>query len=73
MKFERQDAITFGIGLGAALALAVGQALVQFDAAAVQDDPGPFLTGLATAAVTSLGRYLVTRVPEWLVTRGGAG
>ena len=69
MTFTRSDLTTFIIGMAAAVAIAIGQALVEFDAAAVADDPKPFLLSLTTGVVTALGRWLATRIPELLASR----
>ena len=69
MPFTRSDLTTFAIGMAAALAVALGQALIEFDAAAVAEEPKPFLLSLMTGVVTALGRWLATRIPELRAAR----
>jgi len=65
VKFTKQDALTFGLGLGAALLIVLGEALVSLEEDVVIDLSvwgRDLLVGLTAA----LGRYLITRVPEML-------
>lgn len=63
MQFGRQDAITFGIGLVAALAIQAGTALVQLDGAPVSDW-GAWAISLGTGLLTAAGRYVVTELTQ---------
>ena len=63
MRFTKQDALTFGLGLGAALLIVLGEALIRLEESVVIDLSvwgRDLLVGLAGA----MGRYLVTRIPE---------
>jgi hypothetical protein len=68
MQFTKQDAITFLIGLAAAMLVAASQALAEFDAAALNNIE-PWAIGLLTGVIAAAGRYLATRLPELLATR----
>lgn len=70
MTFTWQDALTFLIGLVAALAVTLGEALISLEDLPVSEwDTWAIATvsGLLAAA----GRYLATRIPEWMAARGG--
>ncbi len=63
MRFTKQDALTFGLGLGAALLIVLGEALIRLEESVIIDLSvwgRDLLVGLAGA----MGRYLVTRIPE---------
>ncbi|KKL81398.1 hypothetical protein LCGC14_1995150 [marine sediment metagenome] len=65
MRFTKQDALTFGLGLLAALVIVLGEALIALEEQVVIDLEiwaRDLLVGLGAG----LGRYLVTRVPEFL-------
>lgn len=67
MRFTKQDALTFGMGLVAALIIVLGEALISLEEEVIIDLEvwvRDLLVGLAGA----IGRYLVTRIPE-LLTR----
>jgi hypothetical protein len=63
MNFSRQDAITFAIGLGAALAIQLGTAFVQLDGGQVADW-GQWSIALATGLASAGGRYVVTELTQ---------
>ena len=72
MRFTKQDALTFGLGLGAAVLIVLGEALIRLEESVVIDLlvwARDLLVGLAGA----IGRYLVTRIPELLVKVRGDG
>lgn len=65
MRFDRQDALTFAIGAGAAVAIQLGEALATLDSEPVSDwEEWGVKFGLGLLA--ALGRYLATRLPELL-------
>lgn len=66
MTFTRQDAATFLIGLGAALLVVLGEALVRSQE--LFDDPEKWAMSLCAGLLAAAGRYLVTEV-----TRRGLG
>ena len=70
MTFTKSDLVTIGIGLAAAVALALGEALVTFEASTLED-PAVWGRDLLAGVVTALGRYITTRLPEWVARRGG--
>lgn len=61
--FTQQDAITFAVGLGAAVAIQVGTALVQLDGGQVKDF-GQWALALGTGALAAAGRYIVTELTQ---------
>lgn len=63
MQFSKQDFLTFGLGLGAALVVTLGEALVRLESEPV-DDYEKWAASLLTGFLSATGRYLVTRVPE---------
>lgn len=63
MQFSRQDAVTFLIGLGAALAIQLGAALVALDGEPVSDW-GTWGIALGTGLLSAAGRYLVTELSQ---------
>lgn len=63
MTVSRQDVLTFLIGLGAAVAIQVGAALVQLDGNQVTDW-GQWGISLATGAAAAAGRYVVTELTQ---------
>lgn len=65
MKFTKQDALTFLIGLTAAALLAVGEVLVKLDGAETIDVDQLFV-GLAVGLLSAIGRYFATYIPQWL-------
>lgn len=68
MVFTWQDALTFLIGLVAALAVTLGEALIALDEIPVSEwDTWAIATLAGLLAAT--GRYLTTRIPEWLASR----
>ncbi|KKM14362.1 hypothetical protein LCGC14_1706870 [marine sediment metagenome] len=72
MRFTKQDALTFGLGLGAAVLIVLGEVLIRLEESVVIDLSvwaRDLLVGLAGA----IGRYLVTRIPELLVKVRGDG
>lgn len=62
MTFGKQDALTFLIGLGAALLFTLGEALIRSQDLA--DDPAKWAIGLGTGLASALGRYLVTELAQ---------
>lgn len=62
MTFSRQDFITFGIGLGVALAFAVGEAFLSSADAA--EDPVRWLVKLLIGLGVATGRYITTQLTE---------
>lgn len=67
MRFTKQDALTFGLGLGAALLIVLGEALISLEESIVVD-LSTWMRSLLIGFAGALGRYLVTRIPE-LLTR----
>lgn len=65
-NFTRQDALTFAIGLGAALLLQLGTALAQLDSAPIED-AGRWFATLGTGLLSAGGRYIVTKLAERVV------
>ncbi len=65
MRFTKQDALTFGLGLIAALLIVLGEALISLDEEIVID-LSVWVRDLFVGLAGALGRYLVTRVPEML-------
>ena len=65
MRFTKQDALTFGIGLLAALIMVLGEALVDLEGD-VAIDLSVWARNLLVGLAAACGRYLVTRVPEFL-------
>ena len=65
MVFTRQDIITFALGAVAAVGITLGEMLVQLDGEPVTDW-NEWGLKLGSGLGVSLGRYLVTRVPELL-------
>ena len=57
MKFTREDARTFLIGLVVALAISLAEMLITLD---VETDWGFWIRSLLVAELTALGRYLLT-------------
>ena len=62
MSFTRQDAVTFGVGLAAALLVTLGEALVR--SGELAEDPGKWAVGLGTGLAAAAGRYLVTELTQ---------
>ncbi len=60
MTFTKHDAATFLIGLGAALAITLGEALITADTIAA--DPAKWAIGVGTGLATAAGRYIVTQL-----------
>ena len=72
MRFTKQDALTFGMGLVAALIIVLGEALISLEEDVIIDLEvwvRDLLVGLAGA----MGRYLVTRIPEFLTRNYPSG
>jgi len=72
MRFTKQDALTFGLGLGAAVLIVLGEVLIRLEESVVIDLSvwaRDLLVGLAGA----MGRYLVTRIPEFLTRNYPSG
>lgn len=72
MTFTRQDAITFLLGLGAALGITVAEILVGIgDQSFEEVDWGTagVLGNLVIGLLTATGRYLATRIPDLLAMR----
>ena len=65
MEFTKQDALTFGLGLGAALLIVLGEALVTFEEEVVTD-LSIWGRDLLVGSLAATGWYLITRVPELL-------
>ncbi|KKL88305.1 hypothetical protein LCGC14_1926050 [marine sediment metagenome] len=65
MRFTKQDALTFGLGLGAALLIVLGEALIRLEEDVVVDI-SVWGRGLLVGILGATGRYLVTRIPELL-------
>lgn len=63
LAFTRQDLVTFLIGLGAAAALTLGEALVQLDSGVV-DDWGLWARNLGVGLAAAAGRYLLTELTQ---------
>ncbi|MPZ24088.1 MAG: hypothetical protein GEU28_11220 [Dehalococcoidia bacterium] len=70
MEFTRQDAMTFAIGLAAAIGVALGQALVTLTPE-VLVDPDVWLRNLFVALAVAVGRYLITRLGQTAEKQGG--
>jgi hypothetical protein len=62
VTFTKQDAVTFLLGLGAAVLVVVAEALLQPEGLFV--DAGAWLRALAIGVLAAVGRYLVTRLAE---------
>jgi hypothetical protein len=62
MNWSKQDSYTFLIGLGAAVLMVIGEALVRSQELA--DDPAKWGLGLATGVMAAAGRYLVTELTQ---------
>lgn len=67
MTFTKQDGLTFLIGLAAALAVTLGEALIRFEDGGI--DLETWATALLTGLIAASGRYVVT----WLAQRGVDG
>lgn len=67
MKFTKQDALTFLIGLTAAALLAVGEVLVKLEGSD-SININQLFVGLAVGLLSAIGRYLATYVPQWLAS-----
>lgn len=65
MRFTKQDALTFGMGLAAALIIVLGEALISLEESVIVDW-AVWSRGLLVGLAGAMGRYLVTRVPEML-------
>jgi len=65
VRFTKQDALTFGLGLGAALIIVLGEALIRLEESIVID-LSVWARDLLVGFAGAVGRYLVTRVPEML-------
>lgn len=63
MPFTKQDLLTFGLGLGAALSVTVGEALINLEQQ-ITIDWETWGYSLGVGMLASTGRYLATRVPE---------
>lgn len=63
LAFTRQDLVTFAVGLGAALALTLGEALVQLDSGVVEDW-GLWARNLGVGFASAAGRYLLTELTQ---------
>ncbi|KKN26261.1 hypothetical protein LCGC14_0876360 [marine sediment metagenome] len=72
MRFTKQDALTFGLGLGAALVIVLGEALIRLEESVVID-LSVWARDLLVGLLGAIGRYLVTRIPELLVKVRGDG
>ncbi len=72
MTFDRSDGLTFAIGLAAALAVTLGEALVRLEGDPVTDW-GAWASGLGVGLLSALGRYLVSRAPEALARQRPPG
>lgn len=71
MKFTKQDALTFGLGLVAALLVVLGEALIRLEEDVVID-LSVWGRDLLVGVLGAMGRYLITRVPE-LFTKVAGG
>jgi hypothetical protein len=67
MTFTKSDGLTFLIGLGAALAVTLGEALIRFEDGGI--DLETWAVALLTGLLAAAGRYLVT----FLAQRGVSG
>ena len=65
MEFTKQDALTFGLGLGAALFIVLGEALITFEEEVITD-LSIWGRDLLVGFLAATGRYLITRIPELL-------
>ena len=65
MRFTKQDALTFGMGLLAALLIVLGEALISLEEEVIIDLE-VWVRDLLVGLAGSTGRYLVTRIPELL-------
>ncbi len=65
MRFTKQDALTFGMGLVAALLIVLGEALISLEEEVVID-LSVWVRDLLVGLAAAIGRYLVTRIPEFL-------
>jgi hypothetical protein len=63
MRFTREDATTFLIGLLAAAVVALGHALTELSPESLVD-PRVWLINLAVGVAAATGRYLTTRLAE---------
>ncbi|HEX9841548.1 MAG TPA: hypothetical protein VGC20_02315 [bacterium] len=80
MTFTKQDALTFVLGLGAAVLFELGLQLLALSGllqgyldGGMEIDWTRFGVGVAIAELTAVGRYLTTRIPEWLLRRQAGG
>jgi len=71
VKFTKQDALTFGLGLVAALLVVLGEALIRLEEDVVID-LSVWGRDLLVGVLGAMGRYLITRVPE-LFTKVAGG
>ncbi len=62
-RFTRQDLVTFGIGLGVALAFTLGQGLMSLDSGPVEDW-SLWARNLGLGIAGAGGRYIVTALTE---------
>lgn len=69
MTVTRQDLVTFALGLGAAVLVAVGEALVESEG--LFADPEAWLRAAAAGVLAAAGRYLVTELTERRAPRAG--
>lgn len=63
MSFTRQDAITFAIGLAAAVVLVAAEALIRFETEGIED-PLRWGISLGTGILAAAGRYIVTEMTQ---------
>lgn len=67
MTFTKQDALTFFVGAGIAVALSVAEVLVGLDGQDFSNvEWAGVLGNIAIGSLAALGRYLATRLPEVL-------
>lgn len=68
MTFTKQDAITFLVGLGAALLVTLAQSLI--DTQSLTEDPSRWAISLGTGLLAAAGRYLITVLAQRGVSGG---
>jgi len=61
----KQRFLEFGIGLGLAVLVSVGQALVTFDS---EVEPLVFLSGVGVAVIRTVGAVIVSRIGSRVVS-----
>jgi hypothetical protein len=70
LAFTRQDLVTFAVGLGVALAVTLGEALVNADTV---EDWTTWARNLGIGFATAAGRYMLTEISQRGLRGGGDG